>query len=665
VLQARVRDLEARLQLRERELANARRRFETLTRALPGMAYRCSNAPDWPMIWASPGALELTGYSSEEICSAGGTTYAQLIDPADAERLWQEVQRAIQEKRSFEVEYRIRRKDGEERRVWERGTPILTDDGSAGSLEGFITDMTSRARHLEAAKNRSRFLQTLLDAIPLSVFYKGTDTRYVGCNEAYAQFLGRSPDEIIGKNVFEIFPADIAQTFHDADLALLREPGMQRYEAPMPNAKGELRAVLLHKATYLDSSGAVAGLIGVIADQTEIQRAARERQELEAHLRQSQKNQALGTLAGGIAHDFNNILMTILGFTEMTLLDAAEGSSTEQQLTEVMHAAERAESLVSQILSFSRRSEPKRDTVDLKQVIANTERILRSSLPASIPLSVVIPNEDLFTLGDGNQLEQVVLNLVTNAAHAVEESGGNVELHLHPARKVTSASGRTQQTSSFTCIEIKDDGVGIPDENLDSIFDPYFTTKAKGKGTGLGLSVVQGIVQAHDGWIEVRSRPAGGTIFQAYLPIRDKTESTTRIAGASETPRGAGRILIVDDEESIAQLYTHQLESLGYRVDSFTDPMLALEAFEQDPHGFDAVLTDVTMPGMSGAELATKMLELRSDLPLVFCSGMVQSLGAARKRLWRAGEWLSKPVGRNELGHAIQRAIRKRAKAGH
>jgi signal transduction histidine kinase len=330
----------------------------------------------------------------------------------------------------------------------------------------------------------------------------------------------------------------------------------------------------------------------------------------ERQLQQVLKIQAIGTLAGGIAHDFNNILFPIVGYTELTMDEVSEDSVAHNNLGEILKAANRAKDLVQQILTFSRQSDQERRPVKVQNIITETLRLLRASIPASIEIVHKIQDDCGPVMGDATQIHQVIMNLCTNAYQAMQDKGGKLEVILTEIdigyEEMTDKIG--MQPGKHLRLLVKDEGCGMEASVLDRIFEPYYTTKEQGKGTGLGLSVIHGIVKNHRGDINVKSIPGKGTIFQVYLPLIENLEHAAELEPTNGAAKGEERILLVDDEEQIVAMERQMLENLGYRVTARTDSQEALKVFAEHPHNFDLVITDMTMPYLTGDQLAQKML---------------------------------------------------------
>lgn len=392
-------------------------------------------------------------------------------------------------------------------------------------------------------------------------------------------------------------------------------------------------------------------LVGMVRDVSE-------QQKLEKKLREAQRMESVGLLAGGIAHDFNNLLTAILGYTEMAIEDLPKDSQTRLDLEQVVVAGQRAKDLVFQILTFSRNVEQKMVPVALRPLVKEALKLLRATLPSTISIHEELGGDDAMVMGDLTRLHQVLMNLCTNAFHAMEENGGELSVALHrvtaeapPERRLPGLNPGT-----YVRLTVRDTGHGMDRATIDRIFDPFFTTKAENKGTGLGLSVVHGIVQSHEGYITVYSEPGKGTVFNVFLPAID-AESETPPAVEEALPRGTERVLVVDDEELLANLARMGLGSLGYEATSFTSPEQALASLSANPSHFDLILTDQTMPGRTGIQLARDARAIRPDIPVVLFSGFVDQDIINRAKSSGIVAVLRKPARLRELAKTIRDAL--------
>jgi len=380
---------------------------------------------------------------------------------------------------------------------------------------------------------------------------------------------------------------------------------------------------------------------------------------LKAQLLHSQKMEAVGTLAGGIAHDFNNILTAIMGYAQMAYLGTRENERARENLQEVLRAAHRARELVRQILEFSRKSLCDKRPVELSALLGETVKLLRASLPANISIRRIVDEKACEVLADATQLHQVLVNLCTNAAHAMGEKGGTLELILAKDgldRARAAGLHPELEAGPYVRLAVKDSGRGMSREVMERIFEPYFTTKAFGEGSGLGLSVVHGIVKSHGGAIVVESEEGKGATFSVYLP-RYEGEAPGEEETCENTPGGAESILLVDDEESLVGLGREMLEYLGYRVTGASDPRQAYEIFARDPRRFHLVVTDLSMPHMGGEELTEKLKALRRDIPVMVCTGYDERVSRDRLRELGVEIVVMKPMVMTELACKVREAL--------
>lgn len=378
----------------------------------------------------------------------------------------------------------------------------------------------------------------------------------------------------------------------------------------------------------------------------------------EERLLQVQKMEAIGNLAGGIAHDFNNILTPILGLAEMMISDSPPGSSIQQSAIEIHHSAERAAALVKQILSFSKQSEKKQVPVYIHKILKEVCKLLRATIPTNIDLHQKIVGEYRPVLADPTQIHQILMNLITNAYHAVEDSGGTITIEVDEKHLDSFTRDPLLSPGRYVRLSVSDNGPGIPPEIQDKIFDPYFTTKKYGKGTGLGLSVVYGLVKDYGGEIQVISEPGRGTTFDIFLPTIDTIQiMETKETRRSHLPRGTERILLVDDEDLVLNLEKKMLERLGYHVDSYTDSLESLAAFHADSDAFDLLITDMSMPNLTGDQLAIDIMKIRPDLPIIICTGYSNRIDEQRAQKLGIKGFLMKPVVRSDLATLVRRVL--------
>jgi CheY-like chemotaxis protein len=377
---------------------------------------------------------------------------------------------------------------------------------------------------------------------------------------------------------------------------------------------------------------------------------------MEAQLIQSQKMEAIGTLAGGIAHDFNNILGAIIGYAEMALDEIAAGSASPECVEQILKAGERAKYLVQQILAFSRHAKVEKKLLMIVPLIKEVVKLLRHALPATIGIKEDIHIRDGFILADPTQIHQVLMNLCTNSGHAMREHGGTLTISL---RQAVFASDRIcghdwLKAGSYLELKVTDTGHGIDPSIIDHIFEPFFTTKKQGEGTGMGLSIVYGIIKSCDGSISVESRPGAQTIFTIYLPQQQPATLAANDPAPVQKAGGTEKILLVEDRDDMLRMMHNMLTRLGYGVTARQNPLDAVVLFKSDPAAFDMIITDQTMPHLTGADMAKEALSIRPDIPIILCTGFSDLVSSEEAKAMGIREYLSKPIVTRELARAIR-----------
>jgi PAS domain S-box-containing protein len=515
--------------------------------------------------------------------------------------------------------------------------------------------LARRERALQQSEKRFRaMIEHSSDAAILS----HPDTGIIYASPSLERIFGYTEAELRGGQPYDHLHPD-----HRADALrrreeLLRTPGkVVRSETLVRHKDGSWRwtenthSNLLHEPS-------VHALVLNIRDITERKQADAERGRLEQRLRQAEKMEAVGRLAGGIAHDFNNILGGILGYAEMLVEGAQPGSPQKRYAQNVLTAANRAGNLVEQILWYSRSQRGKRIPVELDRIVAETLELVRGSLSAGIRLETELPAKPLFVVGDPTQLHQIMMNLCTNAIHAMGEAGTlRVSLQPQEVAEQQVFAHTTLHAGPYARLTVEDTGSGMDASTLARLFEPFFTTKEVGKGTGLGLSLVYGIVTDSSGAIDVKSEPGRGSRFAIYLP---RVDSPAVVEGENEAPvaRGHGeRVLVVDDEAALVALTSEVLKRLGYEPVAFADGAAALAGFQAAPQRFDAVIADEVMPGLTGTDLARKLRRHRADLPIVLVSGYIGPMMTERALAAGVDEILKKPVQSRELAAALARVL--------
>jgi PAS domain S-box-containing protein len=609
---------------------------------------------------------EMLGYALKEVefnVEQGKT----LIHPDDRDRVLKSLDDHLNGLTEVYInEYRMLTKDGQYKWVLDRGKIVKRDEhGRPTRISGTKTDMTQHKLAGDAMRKSESFLNNIVENIPDMIFVKDAkELRFLKFNKAGEDLLGYSREELIGKNDYDFFPKSEADFFTENDKKVLMDKALRDIpeETIQTRHKGK-RILHTKKIPICDEQGNPEYLLGISEDITQHKLAEQEKERLEAKLQQAQKLEAIGTLAGGIAHDFNNILGIIMGYTEMAKPNLTDNSEEKGYINEVLKACHRAKDLVKQILIFSRmEGKLEREPVHVGALIKETVKFLRATLPATIEIRADISsNKNLLISANAIQIHQLLTNLCTNAAHAMEQTGGILEVILtdvdfdadnlppHPDMK----------PGHYFRLKISDTGHGMDSWTLERIFDPYFTTKEVGKGTGLGLAVVQGIVNRYEGTIFVHSEKGKGATFDIYLPIIE-IKATTKDEVQESLPRGTERILFIEDEAALADLGKKRLETLGYEVVAKSNSVEALELFRSQPDRFDLVITDYTMPNMTGEDVAKEMMKIRPDIQIILCTGYNESITEGKALDMGICAYLMKPVAVHDIAEAVRRALDKK-----
>ena len=528
-------------------------------------------------------------------------------------------------------------------------------------MAGSIRDITNRKKAEQALQDSEARLLLALEALDGGVWDWNVQTGEVHFTESWFRMLEYEPGEIEGHiRTWEnaLHPDD-----KPAVMKVLNDhfEGRSPYDSEhrMRTKSGRWIWVLDRgQVVERDKNGKPIRMTGTDVNVTDRKLAEEEKRRLEAQVQQAQKLESLGVLAGGIAHDLNNTLTPIMGFTALVEESLPEGSPNRESLKEVLKSSERAKNLVRQILAFSRRGEQERKPVDIAGIVKEAMKLLRATIPPTIEIRQNIDPECGQVRADATQIEQIVMNLCTNAYQALEDTGGLLEVSLTPL-EVSPEDARAHphlQKGPHVKLTVHDTGPGIDPAIVKRVFEPFLTTKGVGEGTGLGLSIVHGIVTAHGGAISCRSEVGKGTSFFVYLPRLGEAAAEKR-EHSEAAPRGAEHILFVDDEESIARLVQQMLSTLGYRVTAFTSSVEAFETFRAAPAEFDLVITDLAMPKLSGVDLARKLTQIRPDVKVLLSTGLREQI--PRGGLHKTGirGCVMKPFGVGDLAGVIRRTL--------
>ncbi len=545
-------------------------------------------------------------------------------------------------------------RSGELKWLRDHSFPWCDESGKVIGSVGILSDVTERRLTGDALRESEKRFRTLAEKAPIGISLMNSDLTFEYLNPRFTEILGYTKDDLSGKSQWleRVYPDPSYRSeiisFWEKDFLENPEVGMVKDRTVTVCCKEgksktiHIRSVVMDDGTHLLT----------YQDMTD-------HHNLEVHLRQSHKMEAIGTLAGGIAHDFNNILAAIIGYAEMTLTKVVQGSMTERNLAQILKAAHRAKDLIKQILIFTHEGEKEHRPVRIAPVVKEALKLLRASIPKTIAIrqKIRLTSEGVI-LADPTQIHQVLINLCTNAAYAMREKGGVLEVSLTDGVPEIEALSMYDKLGDTPCLQltVSDTGCGIQPAIIERIFDPFFTTKDQGQGTGMGLAVVHGIVKSHDGAINVNSRVGKGSTFTVYLPRHeDKVLAETK--APYPMPRGSGRILFVDDEETLADLGKQMLIDLGYEVVSMTNSREALAVFRAQPGWFDLVFTDYTMPEMTGADLARKIMSMRPDIPVVLCTGYSETINEEKAREIGIRAFVMKPFTHRDIAEVVSKAL--------
>jgi len=533
-----------------------------------------------------------------------------------------------------------------------------------GILADTFNLMTSRLRDsMEGLRKSEENYRHIFENALEGLFQTSLEGVYLSANPAMAEILGYgSPQELISG------VTDIAKEVYvnpderEAILATLLDQGQVVGVETQFYRKDKTRIWVSFSARLVfDGSGKPVRIEGFIADISQQKEAEEEKNRLEAQLLQARKMEAIGTLAGGIAHDFNNILAAIIGNAELALDDMPETDKAREEISEVLKAGDRARELVRQILTFSRMTTTEFSPIAPRAVVKETLKMLRSIIPSNIEIRQNLTASGL-VMSDHTQINQIVMNLCTNAVHAMDESGGILEVELTDVtlERPAVVDNFDIPPGPYLKFVVRDTGKGISPEIVDRIFEPYFTTKEMGRGTGLGLSVIHGIIRSHNGAITCKSVLNEGTSFEVYLPRIMSEAQQERPVPAVPLPGGCERILFIDDEPSLVRMGVEMLSRKGYAVVDSMRSLEALELFRGDPRGFDLVITDMTMPDMTGDRLALELLNIRQDIPIIMCTGYNEHISEKRAREIGIRGYLTKPFDMRSLADTVRRVLDER-----
>ena len=605
---------------------------------------------------------QMLGYGDNEV-GTDPSEWSRRIHPDDLARVLADNDACLRgDTDRFTCEFRMQAKDGHWLWVLERGKVVQRGpDGQAQRMIGTLTDITGRKLIEQALRESEERLQRALDASRLALWDLNFSTGEIFLSEAWSEMLGgpREPTRTAFDTMRAIVPDEDQLKIAQAMAGALRGQ-VQSYavEHRVRRPDGQMLWILSQgRVVERNAEGRALRAVGTNRDITERQLAQSTQARLESRLREAQKLEAIGTLAGGIAHDFNNIMAAILGNVALARQDIAADHPVQAQLAQIGKAGQRARSLVQQILAFSRNQPGELVSRSLGPIVEEAVAMLRSMVGAGTQLHTQVPEHPVRVLGDTTQLQQVLLNLGSNAAQALPAEGGLIEIGLEDVMLETGdarlAAGLP--AGPYAHLWVRDNGSGIDDETLQHIFEPFFTTKAVGRGTGLGLAVVHGVMESHGGNVTVSSVVGQGSTFHLYLPrVDDESAPAPLQMDPAEPPPGEGQqVLYIDDDEVMLLMVQSLLQRLGYEPTCMVDARAAVALVERDPAGFDLVVTDFNMPNLSGIDVARRLAVCRADLPVVISSGFIsEELRSAAQQL-RVRAVLQKEHTIEDLGAVI------------
>jgi len=644
---------------REKELQESEEKFRSFSeQSLVGIYL----IEDSIFKYVNPKFAEIFGYTVEECLN--DMPFHDLVHPDDIATVEEQVRkRAYGEAQSVQYTFRGIKKSGDIIHVEIFGSSISVKGESV--VTGTMLDITDRKQAEEALRESEEKFKAVVEDTPVLICRFISEGIITFVNDTYCKYFDKSSDRLIGKCFLSFIPEADRKAVMTNLSSLTAESPVHTHEHRVIGPNSEICWQKWTNHAMFDEHGEVTAYQAIGEDITLLKKTEKEKLKLESQLQQSQKMESIGTLAGGIAHDFNNILFPIVGHTEMLLEDVPEDSPLRGSLDEIYTGSLRARDLVKQILAFSRQDSHEIKLMRMQPIIKDALKLIRSTIPTSIEIKQYIRKDCGIIKADPTQIHQVVMNLATNAYHAMEGNGGELKVSLKEVELgEQDVLHPDMEPGTYACLTMADTGVGMDKDLTGRIFDPFFTTKETGKGTGMGLSVVHGIVKNAGGSVHVYSEPGKGTEFHVYLPVVESSSEQQEIQPKEPIQRGTERILLVDDEEAIITMEKQMLERLGYQVVSRTSSVEALEAFRENPDKFDMVITDMAMPNMSGDRLASEVVKIRPNIPILLCTGFSERMPEEKAKSMGIKGFLMKPIVMKDLSNKIHEVLDNKESSG-
>ena len=577
--------------------------------------------PDGSYINVNEGFLVSTGLTREEALGATSEALNIWVDTSDLDKL-KKVLQAEGIITNFETQFYGR--DGTINTAL-LSASVFEIDGEWHTLS-ISREINALKKAEEALRESEKNYRLLANNVVDVIWTMDTAQNMTYISPSVRQLRGFTVEEAMAQSLSEKFLASSQEKALETFAMAAKSNKPIIFEAEQPRKDGSTIWTEISVRNFTDDSGNQIGQIGITRDITERKRAAEEKRELEKKLQQTQKMEAIGTLAGGIAHDFNNILGAIFAFTQLAqnkLPESPESKIINEYLSKIHAAGIRARDLVNQILTISRKVDYELKAIDLVPLVKESIKFLQATLPSSISIKYQIDPGLNKIKGDYTQIHQIIMNLCTNASHSMEQKGGELKVSLNNFNVVSQSLESAQvKPGRYVVLMVRDSGVGMDEETQKRIFEPYYTNKEQGKGTGLGLSVVHGIIEKHGGGIFVYSRPGFGTKINVYLPATEEDMIDFEEVLKQDLPTGSETILFIDDEKDIRNAYKDMLETQGYKVQTMSSSQSALKEFQNNPGGYDLVITDYTMPELNGIELSKEILNNKENVPIILISGL-------------------------------------------